>query len=541
MKIGLSLGPTSSIITTQTAAILSAAGPGFTIDNANFDGSTGLRRESPGLSGISDGKQWAFSFWFKLDSEDTNTHVIFTTRDSSSNRFLLQRSPSAGQNNRLTLVGRNTSGTVILLIETSASYNTSTNAGWNHILCSGNLATGAKHIYVNDGSDINSSGQVFTNDNIDFTGSFEIGRANDITHLPFYGSMAEFWMDDSYIDFSVEANRRKFYSATGTAVDLGSDGSTPTGSSPLMYLHLDDGETGNNFALNAGTGGDFSVSAGAITTTGDAPGGITIASIRESRVFTWDALTSSTSQTIANQEASPADSSSQTTYDVRQGTSTGSDSRDPSYDATNKYYYQASGSSLDFLTMQGFKTTTAFTNSLHKAGAEFTVEMGAHIATATPPGATGLIASTAEDTNDTGVSFRSNSANKLDAYFHKGTAGVFLFTLSGDNAVSDGAHHIVFSLKADGTSFCSVDGSYYQFNSLGTDTFTLDYTTQTPSTGSSTHNWHFLTSLLDGNTSNPRFQMGQNSGLGYFAVYNKAVTKAEADILRSNAPSRYQV
>ena len=148
------------------------------------------------------------------------------------------------------------------------------------------------------------------------------------------------------------------------------------------------------------------------------------------------------------------------------------------------------------------------------------------------------MASTAEDTNDTGISFRQSSAQKIDIYFHKGTDGVFLFTRSGDDAISTGAHHFVFSGKAGDTSFGSLDGAYYTFNSGG-NTFTLDYTSQTPSTGSSTHNWHFLTSLLDANLSGPRFGMGTNSGVGYFAVYNKAVSKAEADVLYTNAPSPF--
>ena len=271
MKIGSGVGTTTSLITTQTAAVLSGgASPSFTIDNANFDGSTTLSRAAPGLSGMSDGKQWAFSLWFKLTDEDENTHVLFTIRADSSNKFLLQRSPTA-QSNRMTLVGRNVGGTNILYIETNSGFTSVLNSGWNHMLCSGNLATGAKHIYINDSSDISGSPQAFTNDTLDFTGSFEIGRSVEITQFPFYGSMAEFWMDNSYIDFSVEANRRKFYSAAGAAVDLGSDGSTPTGSSPLMYLHLDAGEAAANFALNAGTGGDLTISAGSLTSTGDAP------------------------------------------------------------------------------------------------------------------------------------------------------------------------------------------------------------------------------------------------------------------------------
>jgi hypothetical protein len=37
-----------------------------------------------------------------------------------------------------------------------------------------------------------------------------------------------------------------------------------------MYLHLDDGETVNNFALNAGTGGDFTVN-GTLATAATSP------------------------------------------------------------------------------------------------------------------------------------------------------------------------------------------------------------------------------------------------------------------------------
>ena len=50
---------------------------------------------------------------------------------------------------------------------------------------------------------------------------------------------------------------------------------------------------------------------------------------------------------------------------------------------------------------------------------------------------------------------------------------------------------------------------------------------------------NFFKGNLDANLGNPRFQMGNSSGLGYFAVYNKAVTKAEADVLYANAPAPY--
>ena len=253
-----------------SAAYSSAGGSG--IGAATFDGGDQLERSAPGVFSA-DGKEFAFSFWFNLADEDDQTHVIFSSISSSSNKFLLQRSASGGaQDNNLAVVGRNTRNTLILYIETLLNSNgqfdsSSRSTGWNHFLMSGNLATSTFHMYAN-GVNVFDTGATFVvNSNIDFTGLFHVGRiGGDST--AFYGEMAEFWMDDSFIDFSSSTNREKFYSSGGAAVDLGSDGSTPTGSAPLVYLHLDSGETGNNFASNAGTGGDLSVTAGALTNAG---------------------------------------------------------------------------------------------------------------------------------------------------------------------------------------------------------------------------------------------------------------------------------
>ena len=270
--------------------------------------------------------------------------------------------------------------------------------------------------------------------------------------------------------------------------------------------------------------------AAVISAGGGGGGGPTIASILESRVFMWDAEVSTTSQTVANQESSPADSSSQTTYDVRQGTSTGSDSRDPNYDSGNKYYSQVSNSSADFLTMEGFKTTTAFTNSCHKDGAQFTIEIGIH----KPSSQGGFVICTAEDTNDTGISLQTYNDGRIQLNIHRGTAGVFCAGKVSTSSIADGKNHLVISVDEGVTN-----GSFFYNNDATLDTFTLTY--NSPSTGNSTHNWHWLCSLLDANLSNPRFPMGQNDGVGYCAVYNKAVSAAEAAILYDNAPTRYQV
>jgi len=254
------------------AGIVSAAYSSFEVGAATFDGGDELQRAAPGVF-PSDGKEFSFSFWFNLADEDDNVQVLFACRDSSANRFLLQRSPSGGaQDNNLAIVGRNTSNTLILYIESLLNSNgqfdsSSRSTGWNHFLCSGNLATSAFHMYANGVNVLDTGATYVVNQNLDFTGIFHVGRIG-ADSSGFYGEIAEFWLDDSFIDFSSSTNREKFRSSGGAAVDVGSDGSTPTGSSPLVYLHLDSGETGNNFASNAGTGGDLTVTAGALTNAG---------------------------------------------------------------------------------------------------------------------------------------------------------------------------------------------------------------------------------------------------------------------------------
>ena len=55
------------------------------------------------------------------------------------------------------------------------------------------------------------------------------------------------------VDFSSEANRLKFRDAFGNPVSLGTDGSTPTGTAPAIYMRFDPASQGTN----SGTGGAF--------------------------------------------------------------------------------------------------------------------------------------------------------------------------------------------------------------------------------------------------------------------------------------------
>lgn len=71
-------------------------------------------------------------------------------------------------------------------------------------------------------------------------------------------------------DFSDTATLNKFVTTGNKPEDIGTDGSTAYGSAADIYLHLDDGEAPANFALNRGTGGDFTIT-GTLATCATSP------------------------------------------------------------------------------------------------------------------------------------------------------------------------------------------------------------------------------------------------------------------------------
>jgi hypothetical protein len=80
--------------------------------------------------------------------------------------------------------------------------------------------------------------------------------------------IADFYVNHTqYLDFTVTANRRKFISGTGTPVNLGSTGSTPTGTAPIIFLS---GSVAS-WHVNDGTGGGFSIVSGSLSASATNP------------------------------------------------------------------------------------------------------------------------------------------------------------------------------------------------------------------------------------------------------------------------------
>jgi hypothetical protein len=150
-------------------------------------------------------------------------------------------------------------------IDGSAAFSSRTSAhtqadGWLHIQVSWNTKSpGASCLYVNDVSDNNVIKKLGYRP-IDYVGSpaqVSFGSASSATMPGQYGAafdLCEFWFSESqYVDFTNAAVRSLFETAGGHPGNLGTDGSLPTGSSPIIYLRAPYATFGTNY----GTGGSF--------------------------------------------------------------------------------------------------------------------------------------------------------------------------------------------------------------------------------------------------------------------------------------------
>lgn len=241
---------------------------GSYITNAvTFNGTSNYLSRGADLTGNANGKQGLFSVWVKLGSLASNMHILgeayFTSGANSGEGFLIKWLTDGS----FRIFGRNSVLTDILHLYTSGSYSNETT--WYNILASWDLSAGVGHLYINNTGDAATT--LLTNDTIVYSGAnCAIGAQSDSFVELFNGSMAELYFTNTYLDLSNSTNRAKFIDSNGYPVDLGADGSTPTGTSPLIYLK----NSASTFGTNAGTGGNFTVN-GTLAIASSTPSGAT--------------------------------------------------------------------------------------------------------------------------------------------------------------------------------------------------------------------------------------------------------------------------
>lgn len=211
----------------------SAPGPGDAAQN--FDGSDDYFSAS-GWD-ISDTIVGIFSVWVKRNADD----VLGFIYANSNNRVRFK----INADNTVDLKLANSSGTTILDINSGAT--TITGTGWHHILISWELDSGPRSWFYIDDVDVESITTGPTQGTVEWTRANNNTGASSTPASHFDGCMSEFYRNnDAFFDLDTVSNRRKFIDASGFPVDLGSDGSTPTGGQPQVMMFDD-------FTSNAGS------------------------------------------------------------------------------------------------------------------------------------------------------------------------------------------------------------------------------------------------------------------------------------------------
>ena len=247
---GTNLG-TGGDFTVNSGPYVGARGPSeFWADSAAFNGSNQYLNRTSALSGISDGTNITLAFSFKVDvvgsgdgylielhngsSRSTGINCFFN--DGSDNfSFSCFNTSATGDGNNYVFSGNSASNSVVA-------------GAWNTVLISANASNA--YIYFN-GTSLSLTTSLGSNINLDLA-NWGIGRRDDNGTLYLDGNIGFLYFNNSYIDFSQEANRLKFFDAFNNPVDVGADGSVPTGSQPLIYMN-----EGFHLGTNLGSGGNF--------------------------------------------------------------------------------------------------------------------------------------------------------------------------------------------------------------------------------------------------------------------------------------------
>ena len=215
----------------------------FTVNAWNFNGSSWLTRNSD-LTGNADSKLGIVSAWVK-SNVDTGTHVWFGTHGSTVVLFR----DAAGHYNYIL---RNDAGDIA---EGGSTTTFSAASGWHHILMAWDTAANPViQLYIDDTLESTAKKRAAASQLVDYTRTqHQLGAVSGTQR--WNGCMGQVYINFAEtMDLTVTANRRKFISATGKPVDLGIDGSVPTGTRPIVFFK----DPVASIETNSGSGGTFS-------------------------------------------------------------------------------------------------------------------------------------------------------------------------------------------------------------------------------------------------------------------------------------------
>lgn len=249
--------------------LLGDAGVGFMgkagVNAVKYNGSADYLQKGGTLTGVTNITQALISAWLRIDGGDGTNMSYMETNITSALRFI-----HTSANQIYFSLSNGPSRNDFAATNGGSGYLAS--AAWIHVLCAWKTAASRVfQIYINDVSDnvqqtgYPDDGALFTLSSLtDVSIAAAVGGGSNF----FNGAMSEFYFaPNQYLDISVQANRRKFISSGLKPVSLGSDGSTPTGTAPAIYLP----NPAATVNVNAGLGGNLTIH-GSPTVASTTPG-----------------------------------------------------------------------------------------------------------------------------------------------------------------------------------------------------------------------------------------------------------------------------
>ena len=219
-----------------SAATYSPTGTG-TVPLIEFDGTNDYFNRGAPLTGLVDGKTGTLSFLMRPTATNGSKFIFTSTAESVFVR-------TVGDALDIKLFTGST--TLLQMFATQVI----TVGKLVHIFASWDLGNNKANIYI-DGVDKTTIAVGPINNNIDYVkDNWHVGNRVLIPTSFMEGVLGQFWFSSEYVDPATDIN--KFY--INGPVDLGGDGSLPTGTQPIIFLNNSPATWGNNL----GSGGNFS-------------------------------------------------------------------------------------------------------------------------------------------------------------------------------------------------------------------------------------------------------------------------------------------
>lgn len=232
----------------------------FPVNAVFFDGTNDFLSRDAQLTGVTDSDSILLSLWWKIAGADGSNNMFHSTQGT-------QVVAKRNANNKIQFSCFSIPLGPRWNVETVTAYDLINNPGWHHLLVAAQFdATPVGQLFIDD---VEASLTTFTALNeglIDWTDSDYFVGATAAGAQKMNGDLSEVYVTDEFLDISIEANRRKFIDANGFPVDLGSDGSTPTGTAALEFFS---GST-DAWHTNKGSGGGHTEN-GALTDAASSP------------------------------------------------------------------------------------------------------------------------------------------------------------------------------------------------------------------------------------------------------------------------------